>query len=72
MIDVDREESKTTIDSAVLLDAANEAINLEALIDSNYEGLLKPNVEAALQAKWSNVLGPSCEIIVSLGVTRKN
>lgn len=66
MIDVDCEESKTTIDSAVLLDAAHEAINLETLIDSNYDGPLRPNVEAALNTKWSNILSSGSEIIVSL------
>ncbi len=65
MVDMDREESKTTIDSAVILDAAGNDIDLELLIDNNYEGVLKPSVDAALQAKWSQVLGPSHEIIVS-------
>ncbi|XP_065205069.1 multiple PDZ domain protein-like isoform X4 [Planococcus citri] len=65
MIDMDGEESKTTIDSAVILDAASNEIDLESLIDCNYEGPLKPTVEAALQAKWSSILGPEHEIIVS-------
>lgn len=62
---MDGEESKTTIDSSVILDAANNEIDLESLIDNNYEGVLKPTVEAALQAKWSSILGPEHEIIVS-------
>lgn len=62
-IDIDR-ESKTTIDSAVILDVANNDIDLELLIDKNYEGPLKPTVDAALQAKWSNILGLGHEIIV--------
>ena len=65
MMDGDREESKTTIDSAVIMDATNNDINLDLLIDNNYEGALKPTVDAALQAKWSTVLGPEYEIIVS-------
>lgn len=65
MLDMDGEESKTTIDSAVLLDIANDEIDLESLIDNNYDGPLKPTIDAALQAKWSNILGPGYEIIVS-------
>lgn len=66
MIDIDREESKTTIDSAVILDTTTNEINLEILIDKDYEGPLKSSVNAALQAKWSNILGPGYEIIVNI------
>lgn len=35
------------------------------LIDDDYSGPLKPTVEAAIQAKWSKILGPDVDIVVS-------
>lgn len=68
MVDVDGEETRTTVDSSLFLDIASDEINLEFLIDCNYEGPLKPTVDAALQRKWSNILGPGYEIIVSTDI----
>ena len=39
--------------------------DLDMLIDNDYEGTLKPTVEAAIQAKWKKILGDDSEIIVS-------
>lgn len=73
-------ESHTTVDSLVMEGAdANggdldledidlEDIDLEdveLLIDTDYTGPLKPTVEAAIQAKWSKIMGPGVEIVVS-------
>lgn len=61
-------ESQTTMDSLVLAEAANVDVSLddvELLIDDDYEGPLKPTVEAAIQAKWGKILGPDVEIVVS-------
>jgi hypothetical protein len=62
-------ESHTTIDSMVLepLEATNPDVveDMEALIDTNYAGKLKPAVEAAIKAKWGNIMGPDVEIVVS-------
>lgn len=60
-------ESHTTIDSMVLepLEATNPDVVVEALIDANYAGKLKPAVEAAIKAKWGNIMGPDVEIVVS-------
>ncbi|XP_054277487.1 multiple PDZ domain protein-like isoform X4 [Macrosteles quadrilineatus] len=60
-------ESQTTIDSAVLAEAANHEINvedIELLIDEDYDGPLKPTVEAAIKAKWNKILGPDVDIVV--------
>lgn len=40
--------------------------DLEMLIDDDYEGPLKPTVEAAIQAKWNKIIGNDSEIIVSI------
>lgn len=63
-------ESHTTVDSMVMenIEASNMDIDLqdiELLIDDDYEGTLKPTVEAALQAKWSKIIGNDSDIIVS-------
>lgn len=63
-------ESHTTIDSMVLepLEATNPDVTLddvEALIDTNYAGKLKPTVEAAIKAKWGKIMGPDVEIVVN-------
>jgi len=63
-------ESHTTIDSMVLepLEATNADVTLEeveALIDTDYAGQLKPAVEAAIMAKWSKIMGPDVEIVVN-------
>ncbi|XP_023705166.1 multiple PDZ domain protein isoform X5 [Cryptotermes secundus] len=62
-------ESHTTIDSMVLepLEATNPDIveDMEALIDTNYSGKLKPAVEAAIKAKWGKIMGPDIEIVVA-------
>lgn len=63
-------ESHTTIDSMVLepLEATNADVTLEeveALIDTDYAGQLKPAVEAAIMAKWSKIMGPDVEIVVA-------
>jgi hypothetical protein len=60
-------ESHTTIDSMVLepLEATNPDVVVEALIDTNYVGKLKPAVEAAIKAKWGKIMGPDIEIVVS-------
>uniref|UniRef100_A0A1B6GQS6 Multiple PDZ domain protein n=2 Tax=Cuerna arida TaxID=1464854 RepID=A0A1B6GQS6_9HEMI len=60
-------ESQTTMDSLVLAEAANHDVILgdtDLLIDDDYDGPLKPSVEAAIQAKWSKILGPDVEIVV--------
>ena len=62
-------ESHTTIDSMVLepLEATNPDVavdDVEALIDANYTGKLKPVVEAAIKAKWGKIMGPDVEIVV--------
>lgn len=59
-------ESHTTIDSLVLepLEATNPDVVVEALIDTNYAGKLKPAVEAAIKAKWGKIMGPDVEIVV--------
>lgn len=63
-------ESHTTIDSMVLepLEATNPEVtvdDVEALIDTNYTGKLKPAVEAAIKAKWGKIMGPDVEIVVN-------
>ncbi|XP_069682015.1 multiple PDZ domain protein-like isoform X7 [Periplaneta americana] len=63
-------ESHTTIDSMVLepLEAMNPDVvveDVEALIDTNYVGKLKPAVEAAIKAKWGKIMGPDVEIVVA-------
>jgi multiple PDZ domain protein len=35
------------------------------LIFFRYDGEILPTVEAALGAKWSKIMGPECEIVVS-------
>ncbi|XP_066905977.1 multiple PDZ domain protein isoform X3 [Halyomorpha halys] len=60
-------ESITTIDSVILNEASNldvEVDNIDILIDSEYEGPLKPAVEAAIKKKWSEIMGPDVEIVV--------
>lgn len=62
-------ESHTTVDSMVLenIEATNNEIDLqdiELLIDDDYEGSLKPTVEAAIQAKWQKIIGNDADIIV--------
>lgn len=49
------------------MDAANNELDLqdiEMLIDSDYEGALKPTVEGAIQAKWQRIIGNDADIIV--------
>lgn len=63
-------ESHTTVDSMVLenIEATNNEIDLqdiELLIDDDYEGSLKPTVEAAITAKWQKIIGNDAEIIVN-------
>ncbi|KAF4524175.1 hypothetical protein B566_EDAN010631 [Ephemera danica] len=74
-------ESRTTIDSLVLLesgigldlsgsplDATNTLVALagvECLIDQHFEGELSPATEDALQAKWAQIMGPDTEIVVA-------
>ncbi|XP_067003384.2 multiple PDZ domain protein isoform X1 [Anabrus simplex] len=63
-------ESHTTMDSSVLetVEAMNPEVlveDVELLIDTNYSGELKPTVEAAIQAKWSKIMGPEVEIVVA-------
>lgn len=74
-------ESRTTIDSLVLLesgigldlsgsplDATNTLVALagvECLIDQHFEGELSPATEDALQAKWAQIMGPETEIVVA-------
>jgi hypothetical protein len=73
-------ESRTTIDSMVLLEStlgldlntiegmeANTAFALadvEKLIDQHFDGDLSPAVEDALVAKWGQLMGPDVEIVV--------
>lgn len=67
-------ESVTTVDSAYLIEASNHDVELddvELLIDMDYEGPLKPTVEAAIRTKWSKIMGPDVEIVVSI-VQMKN
>lgn len=55
------------MDSLVLAEAANIDVTLEdaeLLIDEDYESPMQPIVEAAIQAKWSKILGPDAEIVV--------
>jgi hypothetical protein len=50
------------------LEATNPDVvveEMEALIDTNYAGKLKPGVEAAIKAKWGKIMGPDVEIVVS-------
>ncbi|XP_035710408.1 multiple PDZ domain protein isoform X3 [Folsomia candida] len=39
--------------------------DLEMLIDTKYDGEIYPTVEAAVIAKWSKIVGPTAEIVVS-------
>jgi multiple PDZ domain protein len=39
--------------------------DLEMLIDTRYEGEILPTVEAAIMAKWSKIMGPDADIVVS-------
>uniref|UniRef100_A0A0A9YHT4 Multiple PDZ domain protein n=1 Tax=Lygus hesperus TaxID=30085 RepID=A0A0A9YHT4_LYGHE len=60
-------ESVTTVDSAYLIEASNPDVELddvELLIDTDYEGGLKPTVESAIVTKWSKIMGPDVEIVV--------
>ena len=73
-------ESHTTVDSLILEgvggivcydDTVLAAASLvdssspdDPLIDNNYTGILRPEVEAAIRNKWMNVLGPDVEIVV--------
>lgn len=59
------------MDSLVLAEAANIDVTLEdaeLLIDEDYESPMQPIVEAAIQAKWSKILGPDAEIVVCVKV----
>jgi hypothetical protein len=50
------------------LEATNPDVmvdDVEALIDTNYTGQLKPAVEAAIKAKWGKIMGPDVEIVVN-------
>lgn len=63
-------ESHTTADSLMLegVEVASEDLDLEdveLLIDTDYTGPLKPTVEAAIQTKWTKIMGPGVEIVVS-------
>ncbi|GBN85471.1 Patj, partial [Araneus ventricosus] len=40
--------------------------DVSLLIDDDYEGILSPRVEAAIQAKWSKVMGPEFDVVMSL------
>ncbi|XP_072157075.1 multiple PDZ domain protein isoform X4 [Bemisia tabaci] len=66
--EIDHEgESQDTVDSIALFEANNADVDLESiemLIDDDYSGPLKPTVEAAIQAKWSKILGPDVDIVV--------
>lgn len=65
-------ESRTTVDSLVLeagVDGDSVDVDLEdveLLIDTDYAGPLKPTVEAAIQAKWTKIMGPGVEIVVGI------
>jgi hypothetical protein len=47
------------------LEATNPDVVVDALIDDNYAGKLKPAVEVAIKAKWEKIMGPDVEIVVS-------
>lgn len=40
--------------------------DIELMIDSNYSGELRPSVENAIKRKWSRIVGPEFEIVVSI------
>ena len=40
--------------------------DLEKLIDSDYHGQIKPEVETAIQLKWGKILGDEYDIVVSV------
>lgn len=80
-------ESHTTIDSMVLLEsglgldmsipleATNPLVALagvERLIDQQFDGDLSPAVEDALQATWTQIMGPDVEIVVCLMLIHLN
>lgn len=63
-------ESHTTVDSLVMEAAEGNSVDVdledvELLIDTDYAGPLKTTVEAAIQAKWSKIMGPGVEIVVA-------
>lgn len=39
--------------------------DIELMIDSNYSGVLPASVEAAINLKWSRIVGPEFDIVVS-------
>lgn len=52
----------------MVAEAANKEVDvndINLLIDNDYESLLSPRVEAAIQAKWSKIMGPEYEIVVA-------
>ena len=40
--------------------------DLEKLIDSDYRGEIRPEVETAIQLKWGKILGDEYDIVVSI------
>lgn len=39
--------------------------DIELMIDTNYSGELRPSVEGAIERKWSRIVGPEFDIVVS-------
>lgn len=39
--------------------------DIELMIDTNYSGELRPSVESAIERKWSRIVGPEFDIVVS-------
>ncbi|KAK6624471.1 hypothetical protein RUM44_011330 [Polyplax serrata] len=65
-----KREQHVSIESPALekVEATNLNVDirdLEMFIDDDYEGPLKPTVEAVIQAKWNKILGNDTEIIVA-------
>lgn len=59
------------MDSVVLNEVntiESESNDLDYLVDDNYSGVLKPSVELAIKSKWSSIMGPDVDIVVSNSV----